>query len=339
MINGPTVFAVFESRSAWEQQNPELAKCGYGRFLEDDESIALIVGEIRQAGIPVKAWPHSFVNFGSLLEELRRIPRSILWNLTDGYEFYVGANLPAFVQLAGVPHIGSGSYAQMLCQNKHHLKAVAQSLGIPSAHGISFSFDSKRPLVIPEEILPPYFVKPTRLDNSIGDQLASPICKDAFTASAAVERLFHSGITDVLVEEYLEGDEFSVVAANGGSWIMECAHVSYCGEKYFSSMTKDIDDYRCEFVNGLRQREMIVQSMTLAKAIKLQDYFRTDFRCDANGQPKLLEVNSGPFLASHAFDELAKRHYGTRPEMFKAIITQSYLRQRDSVRENLPAIR
>ena len=334
MVDGPTVFAVFESRNTWERENPQLAKCGYGRFLEDDESIASIVEEIRQAGIPVKALPYSRTEFGSLLEELRRTPRSILWNLTDGYEFYVGANLPAFVQLAGLPHIGSGSYTQMLCQNKHHLKAVAQSLGIPCATGVSFNVDSKKPFIIPKEILPPYFVKPTRLDNGIGDQLASPICRDTLTALAAVEQLMHAGIKDVLIEEYLQGDEFTVVAANGGSWVIECAHITYGSAEYFSSTLKDTDNSCTEFVSGPREQVMIAQSVYLSLAIKLQDYFRADFRCDSAGQPKLLEVNSGPFLVGHSFDELARRHFGTRPEMFKAIIMQSYGRQQVPVKEN-----
>jgi D-alanine-D-alanine ligase-like ATP-grasp enzyme len=334
VVDDLTVFTVFESKSTWEQQNPKFAKCGYGRFLEDDESIASIVAEIRLAGISVKVWPYSSIEFESLLIELRHTPRSILWNLTDGYEFFVGANLPAFVQLANIPHIGSGSYTQMLCQNKHHLKAVAQSIGIASARGVSFNIDSKRPFIIPQEIAPPYFVKPTRLDNSIGDQLVSPICRDTSTALAAVKRLLNVGITDVSVEEFLPGDEFSIVAANGGSWIMECARITYGQAEFFSSTIKDNDICRSEFISGPKEQEMIKQSEDLAKAIKLQDYFRADFRCDFAGNPKLLEVNSNPFLVSQTFDELARRHFGTRPEMFKAIIKHSYLRQRSSVREN-----
>lgn len=178
MIEGPTVFAVFESKKAWEQRNPNLAKCGYGRFLEDDESLSLIVEEIRQGGMEINAWSYEPGDFPSLLAELRSLPNSILWNLTDGYEFFAGANLPAFVQLAGVPHIGSGSYTQMLCQNKHHLKAVAQSIGILVTEGVSFNQETKRPLIIPRNIHPPYFVKPTRLDNSIGDQVVAPVCED-----------------------------------------------------------------------------------------------------------------------------------------------------------------
>lgn len=335
MIDDLTLFAVYESKNTWEQQNPKLAECGYGRFLEDDESIASVVGEIRLAGISVKAWSYSSVEFGPLLRELRRTPRSILWNLTDGYEFFVGANLPAFVQLAGVPHIGSGSYAQMLCQNKHHLKAVAQSLGISSARGVSFNTESRRPFIIPKEIPAPYFVKPTRLDNGIGDQLISPICGNALTALAAAEQLLHAGITDVSVEEFLPGDEFSIVAANGGSWIMECARITYDGAEYFSSKLKDEESYCSVFVNGPKEQAMIAQSVELAQAIKLQDYFRADFRCDSTGLPKLLEVNSSPFLVSRSFDELAKRHFDTRSEMFRVIITHSYLRQMGSVRENL----
>lgn len=333
MNKEPTVFAVFESKKTWEDQNPELAKCGYGRFLEDDESISSVIDEIRQGGTEVIAWRYQPGEFATLLEKLRLVSQSILWNLTDGYEFYFGANLPAFVQLASIPHVGSSSYTQMLCQNKHHLKAVAQSMGISVARGVSFNVEANGLPLIPSEMTPSYFVKPTRLDNSIGDLLAPPICADSAAALEAVNHLFAAGISDVSVEEYLPGSEFSVIAANGGSWVAECAHVTYGNAGYFSSTIKDNDNYGCEFLDGDREREMIRQTMRLAKAIKLQDYFRADFRCDLNGQPKMLEVNSGPFLASRAFDKLAIKHFGCRPAMFKAIILQSFQRQQNRIRE------
>lgn len=333
MNDQPTLFAVFELRRTWEEKHPELAKSGYGRFLEEEESIAKIVDEIRSGGIVVKTWPYSFADFGTFLTEIRGTHRPLLWNLTDGYDCYIGANMPAFMQLALVPHIGSSSYVQMLCQNKHHLKAVADSLGIPIARGITFDAKSVKPFVIPENIPPPYFVKPSRLDNSIGDQIAPPVCPDASAALAAIDQLVQAGIPDVMVEEYLPGNEFSIVAVNGESWIVECARIIYEGEEYLSSATKDADDSRIEFVHGYKEDQMIAQAMRLATAIKLHDYFRADYRCDSSGHPRLLEVNSGPFLVSRVFDELAARHFGIRPEMFKAIITQSYLRQRGTFDE------
>ena len=334
MSQVPTVFVVFESRMAWEQENPELARCGYGRFLEDDESISLIIEEIQRSGLDVVTWPYTSGGFAALLESLGRVAEPILWNLTDGYEFYTGANLPAFVELAGVPHIGSSSYTQMLCQNKHHLKAVAQAIGIPVAQGVSFSAEAKDPLVVPPEISSPYFVKPTRLDNSIGDQLVSPVCANVSIALTAVKRLFDAGITDVLVEEFLPGNEFSVVAVNNGRWIIECARVFYDMENYFSSTVKDNDKYRIEFIKEPITREITIRTMDLAKAINLKDYFRADFRCALNGQPKLLEVNSGPFLVSNIFDKLAIQHFGSRPTMFQSIIMQSFQRQWNRIREN-----
>ena len=88
MNKGPTVFAVFESKKAWEEQNPELAKNGYGRFLEDDESISSTIDDIRQGGTDIIAWRYQPGEFAILLEKLRSVSQSILWNLTDGYDFF-----------------------------------------------------------------------------------------------------------------------------------------------------------------------------------------------------------------------------------------------------------
>jgi D-alanine-D-alanine ligase-like ATP-grasp enzyme len=323
----PTVFAVFERKSGWETIHPELAQsCDFSRFLEDEQSITTILEEIANAGIPVQPIDYTQTDLADLLVRLRSTDEALLWNLTDGYDYYAGANIPAFARLAGLRHVGSGSYAQMLCQNKPHLKAVAASFDVPVATGVSFRIDAAQEPVVPARMKPPFFVKPARLDNSIGDQAVIPLCSDADAALAAIARLMAVGIDEVSLEEFLPGDEFSVVAADGGEWCAECAKVTYAGS-YFDSIAKDSDAYACEFVQDGRAAAMIAFALRLAAGIKLRDYFRADFRCDAEGTPRLLEVNSSPFLVSHAYDRLGTSHFGSRSALLGAIVRQSYRRQ------------
>lgn len=323
----PTVFAVFEERRAWESSNPELAKAGLGRFLEDEESIGVIVEEIRASGIPVQVWQYSKQNLSGLLKALKTEQRPILWNLTDGHELFRGSYFPAFMRLAGVPHIGSGSYAQMLCQHKHHLKAVAESMGIAASRGILFGKYSRRPFAIPPQIPPPYFVKPACLDNSIGDSFVPPICYDSLSALQAVEALVAAGIEEVLVEEYLPGDEFSFVAINGGQWVAECPQLHHSGPGYFSGELKDAEAYSYTYSQTEAISEMLVKGRLLASLLRLYDYYRVDFRVDVEGRPRLLEINTNPFLISKIFDDIAHRHFEGRPEMFRRMIFQSFMRQ------------
>lgn len=329
MQSSPEVFAVFERKSSWELSHAALAnRCDYSRFLEDERSISIVIAEIRKAGVKVHPIDLAETTLPELLARIRASDRAILWNLTDGYDHYAGANIPAFARLAGIRHVGSGSYAQMLCQNKPHLKAVAASLGIPVARGTAFRSASATAGEILSEMVPPFFVKPARLDNSIGDRLAPPLCACAEEALGAVGRLMAAGVDEVLVEEFLPGDEYSVIAANTGDWCVECGIIRYAG-KFFGSLAKDSEAYSCEFVRGDQCTRMIAHALRLAAGIKLRDYFRADFRCDIQGTPHLLEVNSSPFLVSHAFDRLGTLHFGSRSALFGQMISQSFTRQQE----------
>jgi D-alanine-D-alanine ligase len=294
--------------------------------LVDDESITTILDEVSKGGIPVKEWPLPEQPFTELFEAIRVTPRPLVWNLTDGYEVYLGSNIPAFVQLARVPHVATGTYAQILCQNKHHLKAVAQSIGIPVAVGVCVSSRTISQSSIPKTLCGPYFVKPARLGNSIGDDLINPVCPDAEAALEAASCLINANISEVLIEELLPGKEFSIVALNGGEWHMECAHIKY-EKSYFDSAAKDGGNFTLEFSTGPEAAQMITLTKRLAEAIYLRDYFRVDFRCNSRGQPRLLEVNTHPYLVSKAFNKMADIHFGSRSNMLKSMIMQSYERQ------------
>jgi len=148
---------------------------------------------------------------------------------------------------------------------------------------VNFNKHSIRRPDFPPTLVPPYFVKPTCLDNSIGDRVAAPICADPVQAITAVEKLFAAGINDVLVEEFLPGTEYSVVAANTGAWLLECVRVEHDGPGYFSSVAKDANSFTCVVTDGDRERAMIALTHRLAEYIGLQDYFRADFRCDTAG--------------------------------------------------------
>jgi D-ala D-ala ligase C-terminus len=323
----PTVFAVYESRETWIHRHPGLAGIGLERFLEHEECIQEIADEARQAGLDFRDRCYSPSELSSLIDEIRATPAPLLWNLTDGYEIFAGSNLPALARLLNIPHLGSGSYAQMLCQNKHHLKAVAAACGIPVPKGICKSRDDLSGEFLPEDLKPPFFVKPARLDNGIGDAISSPLCPTLADAKTTIGSIMAAGINDILVEEFLPGPEFTVIAVHGGTWIQDCIRIEYGDAPYFSSTAKDSESYRCAMTSDAERRLMERHASRLARQIGLQDYYRVDFRTDASGLPRLLEVNSSPFLVSRFFEEISLRHFGSRAAMIRAIVHQSLQRQ------------
>lgn len=332
MNQSPKIIAIYESRSEWAAQHKDLARrCGYEKFLESDESINEIIEAVMRAGIVIvkkkMSWDLSLV----LEKEAKNEPQCLVWNLTDGGIYYSGSWVPEIARELKLPFLGSSSLTQMLCQNKPLLKTVAQGIGISTAKGLVFRRPLRSPIRIPEDFQPPFFVKPSLLDNGIGDKVANPICQTTDEAVSVANLLLQSGIDEVLVEMYLPGREFTVIAVEAKEgWIVECAEILHDGPGFFSSEVKGTENYFCEFQSNEISVELNRKALLLAEGIGLRDYFRADFRCDKNGEAQLLEVNSNPFLISNFFECFSKRYFSSLSKMIKSVVLQSYSRQFES---------
>lgn len=327
-MNFPEIFVIFDRHCDWIDAHPNLP-IEYIRFLEDEKSIDKIIEDISNSGIKVHKIPFKNKNYLNILDEIINTKNAMLWNLTDGYEYFTGSNFPAVLQLANIPYIGSGSYTQMLCQNKNHLKAVANSLGINVPKGGVIeenSFLSKQ-IHFWDNIDPPYFIKPVYLDNGIGDNIAYPICNNKSELILSIKKLFKHNIQKISVEEFLPGKEYSVIAVNSSNWIYECGEISYEGNLYLSSKLKDKRKYKCNFIHDSLSNKIIDKTKQLATEIKLKDYFRADYRLDEKGNIFLLEVNSNPFIMSLTFNNFINIHFKNRSDLLTKIIIQSFKRQ------------
>ena len=75
------------------------------------------------------------------------------------------------LEIAGIPYVGAGICASAVCLDKVLTKTVANSLGIPTVEGVSFTrvTDSEAALATCLEKLSfPMFIKPRRLGSSVG---------------------------------------------------------------------------------------------------------------------------------------------------------------------------
>jgi D-alanine-D-alanine ligase-like ATP-grasp enzyme len=287
----PHVFGIYEDRKAWLQENrSQRGACPFERFLEQEESVQVIGKKAVEAGLSINLYKYSVKSFPTWIESVWNHPDSIIWNLTDGYDYFIGSNVPALARLLRKPHVGSGSYSQMLCQNKFHVATVAARHGIAVPKGIFINRISNDSFDHISEVPFPCFVKPAKLDNGIGDTIVHPICEDHGSIVNAVEALFGAGVSSVTVEEFLPGTEYSVAAINDSAWMFNISEIVYENSRYFSSQAKDAEAYLLKKPPSPLNLILEKNTALLIDIFDLKDYFRADFRCDADGVPRLLEI-------------------------------------------------
>jgi D-alanine-D-alanine ligase len=216
-------------------------------------------------------------------------------------------HVPALLEMLGVPYSGSGPAALGLCYDKEIVNAIARSLEIPVPEETCFD-PADRGATIPSVF--PALVKPACGDSSIG------ITKNAvvYDAEQLIDRL--SAVREqlpgipILVQEFLPGVEYTVgVIGNPGlsHEILPLLEVDYDNldaglprllpyeskwepeSPYWNQIRYIESKASIEIKNALFDA-----SVLLFQKLGCRDYARFDFRADANGIPKLLEVNPNP---------------------------------------------
>ena len=286
---------------------PDTVKRG-GQFnAEDFETIE----RLKRALDELDEFEFSFLdNHAALLSELRANPPQFVLNFCDeGYQnnAFQELHVPAVLEMLGVPYTGAAPAALGLCYDKALVRAIADSLDVPVPLETYFSPDDQA-ATLPSAF--PALVKPSCGDSSIGITTRSIVhSPNELVACVSRIRQEFPG-RSVLVQEFLSGDEFTVgIVGNPGQRIytLPILQVDFSGldpslprilgyeskweidSPYFSQIKY------CETtIDEDAQRRLIDYSSVLFERLGCRDYARFDFRADARGKIKLLEVNPNP---------------------------------------------
>lgn len=249
-------------------------------------------------------------NHATLLTDLRARPPQFVLNLCDeGYnnDAFMELHLPSVLEMLGVPYTGAGPACLGLCYNKALVRAIAASLDIPVPAETFVDPDDQgatNPAIFPA------LIKPATGDSSIG------ITKKAVvrTPSEAVDyvdylRELLPGRA-LLVQEYLSGKEYSVGIIGNPGFGMRALPVLEVDYSRLDASLPPILSYESKWepdspywhqigyreaeVDEEQRRRLVDYSTILFERLECRDYARFDFRCDAYGVPKLLEVNPNP---------------------------------------------
>lgn len=254
-----------------------------------------------------------------LFDEMAASPPDLVVNFCDtgiGNQPTRELNLPAWLELHDIAYTGASPQAMVMCFDKQVVRLVAEAAGVevPRESYLSASKGFGR--------LPgiyPGLLKPNAADGSVG------ITKDAVVRDEVEARRYLEFLArelpgrDVLWQEYLPGPEYGLgLVGNparkpgdkgliafpplevdfsrlpaGASPILSFESKADPSSPYWT----DISFKRAGLDAGTVARLEDWARFLFAR-FGLQDYGRFDFRCAADGRPKLIEVNPNPAWAN-----------------------------------------
>jgi D-alanine-D-alanine ligase len=286
---------------------PDTVKLG-GQFNPEDLAT---VQKLKDALGELEGFRFSYHdNHQAFLTAMRNEPPTFVLNLCDeGYDndALMELHVPAYLEMLGIPYTGAGPSCLGLCYDKSLVRAVADAVDVPVPAETYVAIDDSSgtlPSVFPA------LIKPAKGDSSIGITQHA-VVRTPEEAIAYLDTLRETvPDRDALIQEYLEGNEYTVgLIGNPGFGLrpLPVLEVDYSRlpaglPKILSYESKwdpespywtSIGYREADIPEDLR-RNLIDWSIRLFDRLGCRDYARFDFRCGADGVPRLLEVNPNP---------------------------------------------
>jgi D-alanine-D-alanine ligase len=280
---------------------------------------------------------HYLDNHATLSRDLARFGGDLVLNLCDeGFnnDPFKELHVTAALEMLELKYTGAGPQCLAACYDKGLVRAVAAQLDIPVPLE-SYVRPNDQGATLPSIF--PAILKPNFGDSSQG------ITKDAVVhdkqALLAYLESLRTLLPDrpVLVQEFLSGNEYSVgMIGNPGRGLMALPilEVDYSGLEtglprilgYESKWHPDSPywsdiGFKETTLSENEQARLVDYSSRLFERLGCRDYARFDFRTDADGTTKLLEVNPNPGWCWDGKLNLMAANAGMRyPDLLGAVL-------------------
>ena len=249
-----------------------------------------------------------------LVEATSNLPRwflthrvDLVFNIAEGmHGEHRESQVPAILELLGVPFTGSNSITLALALDKAKTKQILASEGIPTPPWQLFPAPST-PLHRRLEF--PLIVKPNREGSSKGIWRESVVGDDA-GLRRQVAHVYERYRQEVLVEEFIDGMELTVGVIGGEALPILEIDFGPCqrsSEFFYSWRMKEFQgDASMGLAPALHCPARLDASTTARvqetalrahRALGCVDFSRTDIRLRADGTPFVLEINPLPGLS------------------------------------------
>jgi D-alanine-D-alanine ligase len=270
-----------------------------------------------------------------VVERIAASGAELVFNLVESVDNDYGREweIPALLDRHGVRYTGNGALPLQVCREKDRARARLAREGVRVAPAIVV--DDVRALDAAAVALSfPCFVKPARVDGSIGID-AESICADveALARRLAVLEAVLPG--PYLVEEFLPGKEINVALfpepVRGYVVATEIDFSAVPPERphivtYDAKWNPESPDYASRSVPAALApalaAEVERQARAAFRALGGTGYGRVDMRLDRNGQPCVIDVNPNNDLHPDAGLAAAARSVDVSYEaLIRAIVT------------------
>ena len=281
-----------------------------GVFDDDDFDT---INRLKKALSETRGYRFIYLNsHDTLINDLLRLKPKIdyVFNLCDeGYNNIATQELhvPALLEILDMPYTGSGPQCLANCYDKSLVRGIAREMGIPVPEGV---------LVKPEDFkfeLPfkfPAIIKPNFGDSSFGITQKSAVnsMEELINAVSDIRERFGYN-NPILIEELLSGNDLTIGIIGNTPDNYQILPII---EEDYSSLPSDLPricGYEAKWlpdspywklksipanISEEAERVIIDNSLKLYERLSVRDYCRFDWRLDADGNPKLLEVNPNP---------------------------------------------
>ncbi len=248
-------------------------------------------------------------------------------------------HVSAMLEILDLPYAGAGPESIVLCHHKFLVYALAADLGVP----------------VPRQVLAetgnadacnrahyPAFIKPNGGDGSIG------IDTDAVVSGPEEARRYLQKLDkrmpgqEILIQEYLPGPEYSVGVIGNfhtGYTVLPPLEIDFSAldpglppVMTYHSKVDPASPYwqRVQFTqarSAAAGKQMTGHAGVLFERLDCRDYARMDFRADARGEPRLIDVNAHPMWGAGGMLPTMAGYLGqSYPEFLHSIIQAATLR-------------
>ncbi len=282
-------------------------------FAEGDsiETINSVMAAIRSGGHDVSGIEAD----DSASENLDQIRPDLVFNVAEGlFGDFRESYIPLVCERLGLPYTGSDPLTLAICLNKARTKEILNYYSIPTPTFRVIHPYQKFDL---SDFSFPAIVKPIAEGSSKGI-FDDSVVDDPKQAKKKIEESIAKYNEPVMIEKFLDGDEFTVaiwgngkdvevlpiVAINYDDLPEGARHIySYEAKWIWDTPEKPLEIFKCPApLTYLQQRNIEDVVRDTYRVMTIRDWCRIDIRMDAQGIPHVLELNPLPGILPNPED-------------------------------------
>lgn len=266
---------------------------------ESQDTINIIHQTWQELGCDVILFPVDHLFLNRWAKEAQQC--DLIHSLVEGFGSLAReAWIPSLCELTGVPCIGSNPFVHSLCMNKNHIKLICRQLNIPTAQSYLMRNLKDFDLIDNDFLKQTHFIKPNAEGSGMGVDANHSISNQPAQTKEILSNLLKLYPDGILLETYLPGAEYTTGIIGEQKQFLPIAQIEVLDGVYGSAnKSKDYLSEKITFplLATDIHKKLDTYSQQLFNDIGMEDMARFDWKCDQDGKPYFLEVNTLPGLS------------------------------------------